>query len=177
MSVKRCSKCKTEKPVEEFYGRRPDCKDCVKDRVNSMRLADPEKEKERTRTQYAKHREKRVAYSAAWRDTPERRARAAGIAKLWRENNKERSDDLKRKSLYGMKPGEYTLMFSAQGGKCAICGTTEAGGRGTSFHIDHDHNTGKIRALLCSNCNTGLGKFKNRATLLKAAKFFQDHED
>jgi Recombination endonuclease VII len=44
--------------------------------------------------------------------------------------------------------------------ECAICGSEE------NLHIDHDHNTGKIRALLCRSCNIGLGHFKDEPSLL-----------
>ena len=78
---------------------------------------------------------------------------------------KNRRQDLKR--TYGLTPQMWDDMLAEQNGGCAICGTTEAGGRGR-FHVDHDHHTGKIRALLCTNCNVALGLVSDSPQLLRA---------
>lgn len=52
---------------------------------------------------------------------------------------------------------------------CAICGTVEWNGRHKRPHVDHDHKTGRVRGILCSECNTGLGKFKDDPIILEAA--------
>jgi hypothetical protein len=52
---------------------------------------------------------------------------------------------------------------------CAICGTTEWMGRGHRPHIDHDHKTGRIRGLLCHNCNVLLGHAHEDPAILQAA--------
>lgn len=59
-------------------------------------------------------------------------------------------------------------MLNQQGGKCAICETTVPTVH-KRFHIDHCHETGKIRGLLCHGCNVGLGYFKENVTALKNA--------
>lgn len=67
------------------------------------------------------------------------------------------------------------MLLEAQDNRCAICGTDEPGGRGDGFVVDHCHSTGRIRGLLCSACNTGLGLFKDNAeTLAKAIKYLKD---
>lgn len=72
------------------------------------------------------------------------------------------------KSEWGMTPEDYHRMLSGQGGGCAICGTFDPRGRGR-FHVDHDHATGRIRGLLCNECNFGLGKFGDNPELLRRA--------
>lgn len=68
---------------------------------------------------------------------------------------------------YGLRLGEYDEMLAAQDGVCAICrGLNKSGKR---LAVDHDHNTGKVRGLLCTNCNTAIGKLGHDLGLLNAA--------
>jgi hypothetical protein len=71
-----------------------------------------------------------------------------------------------RRSYVYTQEDVYTPLLSAQDGKCAICGCLPNGKR---LSIDHDHNDGKIRGLLCSNCNLALGLFKDSVTNLSKA--------
>ena len=57
-------------------------------------------------------------------------------------------------------------MLEEQAGLCAICKTAPA------VHVDHDHATGAVRALLCFNCNGGLGQFKDSPEALHAAAYY-----
>ena len=68
-----------------------------------------------------------------------------------------RNAELQRR--YGITQTDYEVMIAEQNNKCAICNTTEPGGRHNSgyFVVDHCHTTGKVRKLLCHNCNTALG--------------------
>lgn len=61
--------------------------------------------------------------------------------------------------LYGITFQEWDQLLEAQQGKCAICGTTEPGSGHNYMATDHDHETGKVRGLLCHKCNRGLGLF------------------
>ncbi len=79
---------------------------------------------------------------------------------------------------YGISTAEKAGMYEAQRGLCAICGEQmKLGGYGThSACVDHDHATGKVRALLCNGCNTGLGSFReNSDALLLAVKYLEQH--
>lgn len=63
-------------------------------------------------------------------------------------------------------------MYVAQDGLCAICGNPQIPGEGSStkqLHVDHDHQTGKVRGLLCNQCNPGLGYFQDDISRLIAA--------
>ncbi|MGY1679847.1 endonuclease VII domain-containing protein [Geodermatophilus sp. SYSU D01176] len=77
-----------------------------------------------------------------------------------------RTYHLKRR--YGITAEEADVMFEAQGGLCAICRTAPAA------HVDHDHDTGEVRELLCFNCNGGLGQFKDDPEVLRAAAHYVD---
>ncbi|MGK5113258.1 endonuclease VII domain-containing protein [Geodermatophilus sp. CPCC 205506] len=57
-------------------------------------------------------------------------------------------------------------MLQDQGGVCAICQVAPA------VHVDHDHATGAVRALLCFTCNGGLGQFRDDPYLLRVAAFY-----
>ncbi len=75
---------------------------------------------------------------------------------------------------YGLTPEQYDAMAEAQGGCCAICGGQNQNGRLLS--IDHDHETGVVRALLCAPCNTGIGMFvESEDRLLKAIEYLRSH--
>ena len=86
-----------------------------------------------------------------------------------------RRRNLKRN--YGITVEQFDEMYERQGGCCAICGTTEPGGRGR-FHVDHCHDSGKNRGLLCHHCNTALGLFKDNPELLQAAiEYLEVHNE
>lgn len=72
-----------------------------------------------------------------------------------------RAGHLQRK--YGLTEERYQEMLEAQVGRCAICLVARA------EHVDHDHETGRVRALLCFNCNAALGQFKDRPDALRRA--------
>lgn len=86
--------------------------------------------------------------------------------------------DLQRK--YGLTTYDLADMAKAQDHRCAICGEPEKETRsGLVKHlaVDHDHKTGKVRALLCTACNKGLGHFKDDVDLmLKAIAYLRHHE-
>jgi hypothetical protein len=95
-------------------------------------------------------------------------AKCAADQKKYRQNNPEQFADYSRKNLYGLKPGEYDTMLASQNGRCAICLTNTPGGKGP-FHVDHCHEGGHIRGLLCHCCNLGIGYLKHSKTVLEAA--------
>ena len=93
--------------------------------------------------------------------------------------SKERRQRLQKHSklqkAYGLTLKAYENMFKAQQGLCAICKSPETGtqNRGSSavplsLAVDHDHKTGKVRALLCHKCNKALGLLYDDIGLLQA---------
>jgi len=77
--------------------------------------------------------------------------------------------DAKLRHYFGITIETYNDMLARQFGRCAICKTTNWGGRWNSPCVDHCHLTGKIRGLLCLLCNRGLGNFRDNVDLLQAA--------
>lgn len=73
------------------------------------------------------------------------------------------------KGKWGLTPEEYTAMLERQGGGCAICGAAKADKAGRNLMVDHCHSGGHIRGLLCTNCNNGLGRFRDQPELLAKA--------
>jgi hypothetical protein len=86
---------------------------------------------------------------------------------------------------YGITPADYDQMFEAQHGRCAICGregrpwAPKVSMKERKHHlvVDHDHATGRVRALLCWNCNCGLGHFREDPEILAAAiRYAAEHQ-
>ena len=84
--------------------------------------------------------------------------RSHQIARRWKYSNK-----------YNITLEDYDQMLASQDGKCAICTTNDAGGPGKRFVVDHNHNTGEVRGLLCNNCNRGIGYLKDSPNILSQA--------
>jgi hypothetical protein len=70
---------------------------------------------------------------------------------------------------YNLTEEEYNQMLIKQNKCCAICGTDKPTGKWKVFAVDHDHKTGKVRELLCNECNRGIGLLKDDPELLKKA--------
>jgi hypothetical protein len=124
-------------------------------------LANPEKFPKRTPEQQAKYNESRRKKYAEHEATREALKKAA---KEWQiANPKKRHAQRLRK--YGLTPQQFDSMMTLQSGACAICKTKEKG----FPMIDHCHSTGRVRGLLCMQCNQGIGKLKDSEMLLRAA--------
>jgi hypothetical protein len=107
----------------------------------------------------------------------------AARAKYREENTERFAEASRRKSLkwkYGITLEEYGGLLGAQGGCCAICNTKENGVHGKrrtwNWSVDHCHTTGKVRGLLCNQCNRGLGMLGDtKEALQKALKYLDTH--
>jgi hypothetical protein len=72
----------------------------------------------------------------------------------------------KLKTVYGLTLDQFEAMYASQAGQCAICKNYVLK---NAICIDHNHSTGKVRALLCRKCNAGLGLFDEHIAVLKIA--------
>jgi hypothetical protein len=73
---------------------------------------------------------------------------------------------------YGLSVDQFRALLRSQRSRCAICRTTKPGKR--TWHVDHDHASGRVRGLLCCNCNVMLGQGKDDPRRLEAgAKYLR----
>jgi hypothetical protein len=105
------------------------------------------------------------------RRTHKRRMEESGAS-----NYKQKRRDQYYKREYGVSLKQRDELLKSQEGLCGICESTlEESGALT--HLDHCHSTGIIRGLLCTNCNRGLGHFKDSEEILdKAIKYLIKHK-
>ena len=142
---KKCSSCKASKKENEFYK--------FKKGGFSNRC---------------------VPCDLAYKNNPAYKARQKRVSKKWYEDNKPRVlIKMRNNSLlknYGIDIEYYDKLAIAQKDKCAICSTNAPGRKKQNyFSVDHCHKTGKIRGLLCDQCNKGLGHFKDNIEYLRKA--------
>ena len=165
MDAKRCSKCGEVKPLNEYYkekgcrdGHRPDCKACFSARARAW---------------YRDNREHVIARVKQWRSENPDRARATQRAVNGRRKPAARDHHLQKN--FGIGLADYERMLHEQGGGCAICRRPPR--PGSSLHVDHDHETGKVRGLLCFRCNGGLGQFAENGDRLADAMSYLARSD
>ena len=100
---------------------------------------------------------------------PERvRENMARFTAAGKRKQSNRKSHLKRK--YGLTLEEFEELLAAQGGGGAICG------RPNPDNVDHDHVTGRVRGILCWNCNVGVGQFEDSEERLAAATAYVTEE-
>jgi hypothetical protein len=151
----------------------------IKARCAQRYQENKEKAKERASKWYRSHIEQAREYHAKYRLLHREKRREQG--KKWRLANlekvkasyakhmasrtaeqickhKKRQLDWRLKKTYGITLAQREQMLISQGGGCAICGTPDFGSKGPC--VDHDHQTGVARSLLCHNCNATLGLIK-----------------
>lgn len=87
----------------------------------------------------------------------------------YRSECKTCTKERQRLKTTGWSPEDYERQWCLQEGKCAICGCTLNSSRYTKASADHDHKTGKLRGILCSNCNTAIGLMKESPYRLECA--------
>jgi hypothetical protein len=159
--------------------------------------ADKERERLRKlewqRQSHAQDPEKRNApQRARYQESEEIRARSAAAHKRWHSQNKEYANAYRRRwaaenpekaeaqrqrkrlRRYGLTIEQYDDIVCRQNNRCGVCRCSLAEIESKRIHIDHCHVTGRVRGVLCEQCNLGIGKFKENAeALARAAEYLQ----
>ena len=149
------------------------CKTCLKVKATDHGLCKRCRKQQRAKSRrikgklqgyYRDHKDRWVVYSRRYAAKPGNVQRRR---KLYREQRYRR--------VYGISVEELNTMIEQQGNRCAICDNEMIPGK---RHLDHDHVSGKVRAVLCMKCNRGLGFFKDSLDLLhKAAAYLEHHHE
>ena len=84
--------------------------------------------------------------------------------KKWAEAHPSERRNRRLENLYGITAEQYRNMYNQQDGRCAICGKKE-----DKLHVDHSHENGNVRGLLCGNCNRGIGIMQDDISVLSSA--------
>lgn len=169
--MKKCNGCSEVKPFDMFsknkttkdgYGY--ECKHCASARIKALRLANPEKFKEAGKK---------------WRETN------PNYVSQWKTRNKKRTKTQKRKdylkSKYNITLDQYESMRKAQNCRCYTCGKHEndiSNAGPTALNVDHCHDTGQVRKLLCMACNIALGKVNDDVEILqRCIDYIKEHKN
>lgn len=111
-----------------------------------------------------------------WMGTIPTPATEAEYQREYRKRNPDAVRGYRLKRQYGITVADYNRMFEKQGGVCAICKKPESarGNHGTAreLAVDHCHDTGKVRGLLCTGCNTAIGKLRVSDDTLRNASAY-----
>jgi hypothetical protein len=117
------------------------------------------------KTYYKAHKEERQEYGRKYREAHRDESRLYN--KTYGASHRTKTREWVLRTKYSMTLAEYNELLASQNGVCAICLGNETYGK--AMPVDHDHTTGKVRGLLCHECNRALGIMKDDPALLRAA--------
>jgi hypothetical protein len=139
--------------------------------VKKWQAANREKAKQLTREWRAANPEKNKASQIAWRRRQGAKALSVRDKEAYRRYR--RAHHINKK--FGLSTEQYDAMLAAQGGHCAQCPWPDKPYK--RLAVDHDHKTGRIRGLLCADCNRGIGLFGDDPARLRAAADYLDRHN
>lgn len=168
---KTCSKCKVEKSGEDFShdGRRSDglqshCKACKATAKREDYAKDPKRYADAVRKSYRKHHERALEYHRRYREKNSEVIRKRKKEYAAKHPMRLRAAHLRYK--YALTLDDYARMLEEQNRKCAICHHHSP--KEKRLAVDHCHDTGKVRGLLCDRCNRALGLLRECPDVLRA---------
>jgi len=160
-----CRTCGVEKSSLDFYARNKVCKECLKKKALQAYYANPKATTYRDQKRRAKNPEK----------FKEQRRKAT---QRYRDRHPHAHRKAHRLSRYGITSEAFAKMEQEQNHQCKICGATSAQNADRDWSIDHDHQTGKVRGLLCFKCNILLGMVGDQISILESAiKYLKENSN
>lgn len=111
-------------------------------------------------------KQKQAEYQKAYR--AKNRERLNAYDREYGKKNPSRAAERKMLSKYGVGLEWYGKTLKEQGGCCAICRGSEPGQGRSRFYVDHDHQTGQVRGLLCNLCNSMIGYAREQEVILRS---------
>lgn len=183
--MKTCSKCNEEKPVAEFNrhramkdGRQAWCKKCHGAANKKWFEDNPERKRQLNKRWSKENSGRRNQRHREWYAKPSNRAKERARRKVWyaRQDADFIRQLSRRRNLqrYGISEQDYSKRLAAQGGGCAVCGKKSKKRR---LSVDHCHNSRKVRGILCSGCNIGIGCLGDSPERLRAAAAYLESID
>ena len=154
----------------EYYHKN---KEHIKARRKKYREANNDKDRLRAEKYYQDNRDHVLERQKTYYQNNKEKIIERSKKYLSSHKNEKRNGDLRRK--FGTSLDYYNELYEKQHGLCAICGKKETR-EGYILAVDHDHVTGKIRGLLCNNCNTGIGLLQDSYDILiSASEYIKRH--
>jgi hypothetical protein len=180
MAIRTCITCGETKPVEDMALRsgkpRNQCKACKSAHQKAWVEKQPERaaiNAERGREWRKNNPDRTAEYTRRKNARPGFREQKSEYMREYYEGlGVEERRDRHYRRKYGISKAQYDEMSKNQGGVCAICGEPPAEDSGRVLGVlvvDHCHNDGHVRGLLCSTCNLGIGYLKDNADHLLSA--------
>lgn len=167
--LRECRECKKEDKIENFRPTENLCNDCYKERMNNYYNDNKEVLLGKQKTYYQKNKEQQRNSAQRWRDN--NRELHRNSRNDYQRRNKEKRKLWHRKYKYGITEEQYEKMLKECDEKCNICQKEM-----NVICIDHDHDTGFVRHLLCRDCNYALGDFEDNVEYIyRAIKYLLEY--
>lgn len=163
--MKICSKCKLEKPLEDFYkskkglhGHKSQCKICDRDYHKEW---------------VGQNSDKIAIIDKRWKE--ENKPKLREKSKAWKKRNPEWVNAQRLKVRYGLTVVQYQLLLAHGSYCCYLCRRPQEA-NDLGLHVDHNHSNNNVRGMLCPSCNQALGLLKDNPALCRQAAIYLEDD-
>jgi hypothetical protein len=168
-ATKACNTCRRDLPLSAYHlnpaaadGRQWKCRDCTSEYDKQRRAEKGDELRAYDKARYIGER-RNANIAAAKRHYEANREEQIVRKAAWNKANPAARRRIHLKAKYGITPEEFDRMADAQQGLCGICGEDK------QLVVDHCHDTGRVRGLLCRQCNAAIGQLRDDPALLRHA--------